>query len=76
MIPTNPASSVKGVRREEKESAILNMEQYKALLYEVTESHRDYTQSSRDPETGRMFSQEGDKRWISMCCSRNGSYSR
>jgi integrase/recombinase XerC len=42
IIPTNPAAAVKGARREEKEPGILYKEQYKALLYEASESPRDY----------------------------------
>jgi integrase/recombinase XerD len=42
ILQTNPAAAVKGARREEKEPAILYKEQYKALLYEASESPRDY----------------------------------
>ena len=42
ILPTNPAASVKGTRREEKEPAILYKEQYKALLYEASDDPRDY----------------------------------
>jgi site-specific recombinase XerD len=42
LLRTNPAAAVKGARREEKEPAILYKEQYKALLYEASESPRGY----------------------------------
>ena len=38
----NPAATVRGARREEKEPEILYKEQYKALLYEATDNPRDY----------------------------------
>jgi site-specific recombinase XerD len=37
ILQTNPAATVKGARREEKEPAILYKEQYKALLYEASD---------------------------------------
>ena len=42
IFQTNPAATVKGARREEKEPAILYKEQYKALLYEASDDPRDY----------------------------------
>ena len=42
ILQTNPAATVKGARREEKEPAILYKEQYKALLYEASDDPRDY----------------------------------
>jgi integrase/recombinase XerD len=42
ILQTNPAATVKGARREEKEPGILYKEQYKALLYEASEDVRDY----------------------------------
>jgi integrase/recombinase XerC len=42
VITGNPANTVKGARREEKEPGILYKEQYKALLYEASEHPRDY----------------------------------
>src|SRR5207245_2245572 len=38
MLQANPATTVKGARREEKEPAIL----YKELLYEASDDPRDY----------------------------------
>jgi site-specific recombinase XerD len=40
ILQTNPAATVKGARREEKEPAILY--KYKALLYEASDDPRDY----------------------------------
>src|SRR5215831_2100575 len=42
ILAANPAQTVKGARREEKEPTILYKEQYKALLYEASEHIRDY----------------------------------
>jgi site-specific recombinase XerD len=42
ILAANPAHTVKGARREEKEPTILFKEQYKALLYEASENIRDY----------------------------------
>ena len=42
ILASNPANTVKGAKREEKEPTILYKEQYKALLYEVSENIRDY----------------------------------
>jgi site-specific recombinase XerD len=42
IIAGNPANTVKGARREEKEPGILYKEQYKALLYEASDNPRDY----------------------------------
>jgi len=42
IIAGNPANTVKGARREEKEPNILYKEQYKALLYEASDNIRDY----------------------------------
>src|SRR5215207_952871 len=42
IIAGNPANTVKGARREEKEPGILYKEQYKALLYEASDHPRDY----------------------------------
>jgi site-specific recombinase XerD len=42
MISGNPANTVKGARREEKEPGILYKEQYKALLDETSDNVRDY----------------------------------
>jgi site-specific recombinase XerD len=41
VISGNPANTVKGARREEKEPGILYKEQYKALLYEASDHPRD-----------------------------------
>src|SRR5215470_15272285 len=42
ILAGNPANTVKGARREEKEPSILYKEQYKALLYEASDNIRDY----------------------------------
>jgi len=42
ILAANPAHTVKGARREEKEPTILYKEQYKALLYEASDNIRDY----------------------------------
>jgi site-specific recombinase XerD len=42
ILAANPAHTVKGARREEKEPNILYKEQYKALLYEASNNIRDY----------------------------------
>jgi site-specific recombinase XerD len=42
ILAANPANTVKGARREEKEPNILYKEQYKALLYEASDNIRDY----------------------------------
>ena len=42
VLAANPANTVKGARREEKEPNILYKEQYKALLYEASDNIRDY----------------------------------
>ncbi len=42
ILAANPAHTVKGARREEKEPHILYKEQYKALLFEASDNIRDY----------------------------------
>jgi site-specific recombinase XerD len=42
ILAANPAHTVKGAKREEKEPNILYKEQYKALLYEASDNIRDY----------------------------------
>jgi site-specific recombinase XerD len=42
ILAANPANTVKGARREEKEPNILYKEQYKALLFEASDNIRDY----------------------------------
>jgi integrase/recombinase XerC len=54
MLQTNPAAAVKGVRREEKEPA---KEQYKAILYEASESPRDYAIIMTFLQTGIRLSE-------------------
>ncbi|MBV8893485.1 MAG: tyrosine-type recombinase/integrase, partial [Acidobacteria bacterium] len=56
-LQTNPAAAVKGARREEKEPAILYKEQYKALLYEASESPRDYAIIMTFLQTGIRLSE-------------------
>jgi site-specific recombinase XerD len=57
ILQTNPASAVKGARREEKEPGILYKEQYKALLYEASESPRDYAIIMTFLQTGIRLSE-------------------
>jgi site-specific recombinase XerD len=57
ILQTNPAAAVKGARREEKEPAILYREQYKALLYEASESPRDYAIIMTFLQTGIRLSE-------------------
>jgi site-specific recombinase XerD len=57
ILQTNPAAAVKGARREEKEPAILYKEQYKALLYEASESPRDYAIIMTFLQTGVRLSE-------------------
>ena len=57
ILPTNPASAVRGTRREEKEPAILYKEQYKALLYEASDDPRDYAIISTFLQTGIRLSE-------------------
>jgi integrase/recombinase XerC len=57
VIQANPAAAVKGARREEKEPAILYKEQYKALLYETSESPRDYAIIMTFLQTGIRLSE-------------------
>src|SRR2546421_6366536 len=57
ILQTNPAAAVKGARREEKEPAILYKEQYKALLYEASESPRDYAIIMTFLQTGIRLSE-------------------
>jgi len=42
VLAANPAATVVGARREEKEPNILYKEQYKALLFEAAADTRDY----------------------------------
>ena len=57
ILQTNPAASVKGARREEKEPAILYKEQYKALLYEASDDPRDYAIIMTFLQTGIRLSE-------------------
>jgi site-specific recombinase XerD len=57
ILQTNPAASVKGARREEKEPAILYKEQYKALLYEASDDLRDYAIIMTFLQTGIRLSE-------------------
>jgi integrase/recombinase XerC len=56
-LPTNPAATVKGARREEKEPGILYKEQYKALLYEASDDVRDYAIIMTFLQTGIRLSE-------------------
>jgi site-specific recombinase XerD len=57
VLQTNTAAAVKGARREEKEPGILYREQYKALLYEASESPRDYAIIMTFLQTGIRLSE-------------------
>ena len=57
LLQTNPAVTVKGARREEKEPTILYKEQYKALLYEAAENPRDYAIIMTFLQTGIRLSE-------------------
>jgi site-specific recombinase XerD len=57
LISGNPAITVKGARREEKEPGILYKEQYKALLYEASDHVRDYAIIMTFLQTGIRLSE-------------------
>jgi integrase/recombinase XerC len=57
VIAGNPANTVKGARREEKEPGILYKEQYKALLYEASDNVRDYAIIMTFLQTGIRLSE-------------------
>jgi integrase/recombinase XerC len=57
IIAGNPANTVKGARREEKEPNILYKEQYKALLYEASDNIRDYAIIQTFLQTGIRLSE-------------------
>ena len=57
IISGNPAITVKGARREEKEPGILYKEQYKALLYEASNHPRDYAIIMTFLQTGIRLSE-------------------
>jgi len=57
IIAGNPAATVKGARREEKEPGILYKEQYKALLYEASDHVRDYAIIMTFLQTGIRLSE-------------------
>ena len=57
ILAANPAHTVKGARREEKEPNILYIEQYKALLYEASENIRDYAIIQTFLQTGIRLSE-------------------
>src|SRR6516162_3033809 len=57
IIAGNPANTVKGARREEKEPGILYKEQYKALLYEASYNIRDYAIIQTFLQTGIRLSE-------------------
>jgi integrase/recombinase XerC len=57
ILPTNPAETVQGARREEKEPNILYKEQYKALLYEAAANPRDYAIIMTFLQTGIRLSE-------------------
>jgi integrase/recombinase XerC len=57
IIAGNPANTVKGARREQKEPGILYKEQYKALLYEASDHVRDYAIVMTFLQTGIRLSE-------------------
>ncbi len=57
ILAANPANTVKGARREEKEPNILYKEQYKALLYEASDHIRDYAIIQTFLQTGIRLSE-------------------
>jgi integrase/recombinase XerC len=57
ILAANPAHTVKGARREEKEPNILYKEQYKALLYEASENIRGYAIIQTFLQTGIRLSE-------------------
>jgi integrase/recombinase XerC len=57
ILAANPAHTVKGARREEKEPNILYKEQYKALLYEASDNIRDYAIIQTFLQTGVRLSE-------------------
>jgi site-specific recombinase XerD len=57
ILQANPANTVKGARREEKEPNILYKEQYKALLYEASDNVRDYAIIQTFLQTGIRLSE-------------------
>src|SRR5215468_4444265 len=57
ILAGNPANTVKGARREEKEPNILFKEQYKALLYEASDNIRDYAIIQTFLQTGIRLSE-------------------
>jgi site-specific recombinase XerD len=57
ILAGNPANTIKGARREEKEPNILYKEQYKALLYEASDNIRDYAIMMTFLQTGIRLSE-------------------
>src|SRR5437763_4110360 len=57
ILAANPAHTVKGARREEKQPNILHKEQYKALLYEASDNIRDYAIIQTFLQTGIRLSE-------------------
>jgi site-specific recombinase XerD len=57
ILAANPAKTVRGARREEKEPNILYKEQYKALLYEASDNIRDYAIIQTFLQTGIRLSE-------------------
>jgi site-specific recombinase XerD len=57
ILAANPAHTVKGARREEKEPNILYKEQYKALLFEASDNIRDYAIIQTFLQTGIRLSE-------------------
>jgi site-specific recombinase XerD len=57
LISGNPAHTVKGARREDKEPGILYKEQYKALLSEASDNIRDYAIIMTFLQTGIRLSE-------------------
>jgi len=57
IVSGNPANTVKGAKREDKEPGILYKEQYKALLYEASDNIRDYAIIMTFLQTGIRLSE-------------------
>jgi site-specific recombinase XerD len=57
ILAANPANTIKGARREEKEPNILYKEQYKALLFEASDNIRDYAIIQTFLQTGIRLSE-------------------
>ena len=73
ILAGNPANTVKGARREEKEPSILYKEQYKALLYEASDNIRDYAIIQTFLQTGIRLSELAHLQQLQGNLSRKGA---